>query len=45
MFQANDKDIRITFPESILVLFVVNFEHALVSWGVFKATTQKNFEK
>ena len=45
MFQVNDKYTRISLPEAVLVLFVVNFVHAFFSWGVLKATAQKNFEK
>ena len=30
MFQANDKGTRKTLHETVLVIIVVNFEHALV---------------
>ena len=44
MFQATDKDIRIALTEAVMVPFVVKFECAFVSWGVFKSSLL-NFEK
>ena len=45
MFQANDKGTQITLPKAILVNFVVNFEHALISWGLYNTNHSKEFWK
>ena len=43
MLQANKKGTQTKLTEVAVVLFIVEFEHVFVSWGVFKSNHSKEF--